>query len=573
MLGDGVGEKVRIELGGTRYLTRVAIANGNGRDMKMWRDHGRAKQLTFNFRAGSQTVALKSTPAVQEFELSAPMETDFIEIVIDAVHGGADAPMSLSEVILYEPADVLSLKPEMRQAIEQAMGQLADPDKGEAAAKALADIGAPAVPWLVALKNDPNPLTRTRVVSALGQTGAPDAALVLKEVYERSPEVEVKRAVLVALRNLRSTHAVEFLAKVAEGSDAELARLSLMAMEGIGDARAMKAFLNSVIFGDEVLATTAIRHLVGFGADAVKALGPHLRDGRMAVRARAVWALGRAGGPEVQDRLLAFIKTGDLPIVLAGMRGLGETGAPEAFNTLSANWDHELEDVRLVIAKSLANFARSQSADVLANMIRQDASPEVVDAAWVSLTRIGPNGLAVFSSFIESGDEVHSEKALGILAETPGPGALSFLIDKMADKDQILRRRVLEIIRTRKDGGAAAIVEALSHEDSAVRFAATRQLVAMGSRAVPLLVASAKDSDDPAVRIAAIRCLGEIGDPTGATAVMVGMGSSNRRVRRAAVRAASRIPSDAYGDSLVKLLDDGDDDVRLGAIEALGASR
>lgn len=573
VLGDGVGEKVRIELAGTRYLTKVAIANGNGRDMKMWRDHGRAKTLTFNFRSGSQTVKLKSTPAVQEFALSGPMKTDFIEIVIDAVHGGGDGPMSLSEVILYEPADVLSLKPEMREAIEKAMGELADPDMGQAAADTLATVGAPAVPWLVALKNDPNPVTRARVVSALGRTGAPDAAPVLKEIYERSSEREVKRAVLVGLRNLQSNQAVDFLGSVAQGDDAELARLALMAMEGIGDSRAMKVFLNSVIFGDEVLATTAIRHLVGFGAEATKALGPYLRDRRMNVRARAVWALGRAGGPDVQDQLIKFINTGDLPIVLAGMRGLGETGAPEAFETLAANWDHDIVQVRLTIAKALANFPKAHAAELLSKMIETDQSPEVVTAAWTSLTRMGPSGLAVFSAFIESDSPDSRAKALKILASTPGPGALSVLIDRIADKDKELRRQVLEIIRTRKDGGPPAIVEALGHEDSGVRFAATRQLVAMGGRAVPVLVESANDSDDPAVRVAAIRCLAEIGDPKAATAVVVGMGSQNRRVRRAAVRAASRVPSGAYGPTLVKLLDDGDDDVRLGAIEALGATR
>jgi HEAT repeat protein len=501
------------------------------------------------------------------------METDFIELVIDEVYPSGTGPLCLSEVILYEPADVLALKPEMRAKIEEAMGQLADPEKGDAAAKALASVGAPAVPWLVALKNDPNPVTRARVVSALGQTGAPGAAPVLREIYDRSIEIEVRRAVLVAMRNLHSSEAVEFLGKVAQGDEPELARLALLAMEGIGDSRAMKVFLNSVIFGDEMLATTAIRHLVGFGDDAVKALGPYLRDKRIEIRARAVWALGRAGGPAVQDRLLKFINTGDLPIVLAGMRGLGETGAPEAFDTLSANWDHELPEVRMVVVNSLANFPKAQSAEVLAMVIRQDQDPKVVEAAWKSLTRIGPNGLSVFSSFIDSDKTEDSQRALKIIAATRGPGALSVLIDRIADQDKALRRQVLEIIRVRKDGGARAIVEALGHEDSSVRFAATRHLVSMGPRAVVVLVESANDSDDPAVRVAAIRCLGAIGDPKGSSAIVVGMGSKNRRVRRAAVRAASRIPAKRYGDTLVKLLDDGDDEVRLGAIEALGSAR
>jgi HEAT repeat protein len=55
--------------------------------------------------------------------------------------------------------------------------------------------------------------------------------------------------------------------------------------------------------------------------------------------------------------------------------------------------------------------------------------------------------------------------------------------------------------------------------------------------------------------------------------VIAGLKSTNRRVRRAAVRAASRIPSDNYAGILVKLLDDADDDVRLGAVEALGSTR
>lgn len=572
-LGDGSGESIRVDLGGTRYLTRIGIVNGNARDFKQWRTHGRAKVVSLRFRGVERAATLADKQEMQMIELGAPIETDFVEIVIKRVYPGATDPTCFSEIALFEPTNVLELRPGIKEKIEAGIRDLRNPERVDIGARTLAEVGAPALPWLVGLKGERSPETRRTVAKVLGQTGSPAAAGVLTEMYAASPERPVRFAILEALKDLRTTEAVPFLLTVAEGEDTVLARKALLAMEGLGDSRTLKVFLRAVLHGDEEKAGIAIRHIEGFGDAAIKALRPYLKNKSGKVRARAVWAIGRASGERAYGTLMKFIQRGEPVIVMAALRGLGETRTPEAFDILAANIDHEENDIRAAVTGALGNFATKASAQLLETRIRTDKDPGVLKEAWRALTVAGRPGVATLKRFVESGTPEQQEEAFKRLIVTPGSPALAALIDLMGDRRRDLRKRAIAALKERSDGGEKAIVRALGHEDSAVRFAVARYLASLGKRVVPALLPVAISSEDPALRVAALRVLGEVGDRRGVTAVQKGMRDKNVQVRRAAVQAAARLPTRRYGDTLIALLDDPDDDVRLGAIEALGAGK
>ena len=572
-IGDGTGESIRVDLGGTRYLTRVGLVNGNSRDFKQWRAHGRAKTVKLRFRLVERDFSVEDKQEMQYLDLGAPIETDFAEVVITSVYPGATDPTCFSEIALFEPTNVLELRPAIKEKIEAAVRDLRNPERADIGARALGEVGAPAIPWLVGLKADPSPETRRTVATILGQTASPAAGGVLVEIYESSPEREVRSAVLDALKGLHATDAVPFLTKVAEGEDAVFARKALLAMEGLGDKQTLKVFLRAVLHGDDAKAGVAIRHLEGFGDEAIKALKPYLRDRSDAVKARAVWATGRASGEKAYGALMKFINGGEPVIVLAALRGLGETRTPEAFDILAANADHDMPDLRAAVAGALGNFQTKAAAGLLGKIIRTDKEQSVREEAWRALTVAGRPGVAELKDFVEKGTPAQREEAFERLVLTPGTPALAALIDLMGDRRHDLKQRAIAALKERSDGGDKAIVQALGHEDSAVRFAVARYLASLGRRVVPSLLPIAMSAEDPALRVAALRVLGEVGDPRGVTALLKGMRDEQKEVRRAAVQAAARLPSKRYGDVLVALLDDPDDDVRLGAIEALGTGK
>ena len=575
-LGNGVGERVRIELGGTRYVTRVGLVNGNGRNYGQWKGHGRAKAITLRFRHDSRDFPLADTLKMQYMELGSPVETDFVEIVAKEVYqDSGTGPLCFSEVELYEPENVLELRPGIKQDIETAVRKLrnVDPDTSDAGMKELKEIGAPAIPWLVGLKADPSAEVRRKVAVILGHTASPAAASVLQEIYEGSPERQVRGAALDSLKELHSAEAVPFLVKVAETEDTVFVRKALLAMEGLGDRRTLKVFLNNVLHGNDERAAIAIRHIEGFGDAAIRALRPHLRSKSDKVKARAVWAIGRASGEKALGTLMGFIRGGDPPIVIAALRGLGETRSPEAFDLLALNADHEDPAIRAAVAGAMGNFKNRSAAELLEQMIKKDQAVNVRQEAWRALSACGRPGVATLKRFVEQGTAEQHEEAFQRLVKTPGKAALAALIDLLGDRRRALRDKAVRALKQRPDGGERSIVQALGHEDSAVRFAVGRYLTSLGKRVVPALLPVAMASEDPSVRVAALRVLGDIGDKRAVTAVFRGMRAATPQVRCAAVMAASRLPSERYGNTLVALLDDPDDDVRLGAIEALGRGR
>jgi len=571
-LGDGAGERIRIELGGTRYLTGIGIVNGYPHNAQTWRDHGRAKSVTVQLGAVTFEAPLADADNLQVVELGDLVATDFVELRIDEVWPGLTGPLCLSELVLYEEPNVLARRPELRDTIESAVRDLRDPARSEAALKALYAIGVPAIPWLTRLKGEESPELRRSVARALGGAGASSVIAVLQEMYTAAKEPEVRETILDVFAELRSARAVPFLLDVVRISKPSLARKALRAMVGVGHPRTLPLFIQLVIAGEEAEAAIAIEHLEAYRTVSVRPLVHHLATTDTRVRARALWALARIRLPLGYHVVDGRIGREPEPLALAAIRGLDESRTPRAFDVLARHVGDRRSAVRLAVISALGGYPTKRSARLLEQLVRDDADPLVRNVAWASLARAGAPGAEVLGRLFSQGTPEEQDTAFGRLVATPGAGSLAALISLLADHRPARRAEVRAAILARPEGGGKAFVTALGYPSAAVRSAASRYLTSLGREAVPLLLPAA--TRGPATqRAAAIRCLARIGDARAVDVVLEGLEADDREVRRAAVRATGHLPSDRYGDRLIAMLSDPVGEIAEGAVHALGSIR
>ncbi len=88
--GDGVGEWIEADFGGTARVSSLSLINGNGGDMKYWMKANRASEATLSFSDGStQTVAIKNSFMPQIVSFS-PVSTRSVRVTFSAVDRGKE---------------------------------------------------------------------------------------------------------------------------------------------------------------------------------------------------------------------------------------------------------------------------------------------------------------------------------------------------------------------------------------------------------------------------------------------------------------------------------------------------
>ncbi len=119
----------------------------------------------------------------------------------------------------------------------------------------------------------------------------------------------------------------------------------------------------------------------------------------------------------------------------------------------------------------------------------------------------------------------------------------------------------------------AALIAAVQDEDSSIEVRA-RALEAVGVRTLAVvrdLIEDAYESGNQRLRISAIHAMGRNCDPDWLPFLFTDLVDDDPEVCCEAAIACGSIADDAATEELLPLLDDGDDDVRIAAISALGA--
>jgi HEAT repeat protein len=293
--------------------------------------------------------------------------------------------------------------------------------------------------------------------------------------------------------------------------DVSVKRAAADALAQIRDTRAIPHLVRELHGLWEGASPHVADALVAFGREALGALTDLLGDEAEAARAWAARILGRIGDPAASSPLRAR---------------LGDTHAK----------------VREAAAEALGRLEDARSGPLLANAALFDPSPRVRAAAAFALAH------------------VDDDRA----AET--------LVAALSDEDAAARARALAALAAMRFADVAPVRHALSDPVPSVRKRAALALDRMG--VVESWVAELAAADDPARGIALRDDLALVAGAGLLDAVLSYAGHASARVRTAIADIGGELGAElgAKGTeaALVRLLADGDSDVRTAAVIALG---
>ena len=494
------------------------------------------------------------------------------------------------------------------RAVEPLIAVLKDRESGlcDLAAKALGEIGAPAIEAILAeLKNKNNDAKiRKKMVEALDgigwkpgldETGA--CYWMEKEDYSKcaaigaeavgplisSFESDNKTAPVFAARALKEigTSAVEPLIAVLQKEGSQASRQLIIEVLGtLGDVRATDPLV--ALFGDANLCLPAIRALGDIGGDrCIESLVAMLQNGEAPIRLEAAESLSKIGwqpgndanavrywiekrqwdkcadlGDIAVEPLIAILRSGDWSGREAA-NALVTIGAPAVESLLSLLSD-EHAFVRQTAAETLGKIGDAHAVEPLIALLNDwDLCLTAADA----LGRLGDARAIVplIDALKDKSTALNAAEALDLLGWKPGKdenGAYYWLAKKELDQCATI-------------GAPAVKVLILALQDVDVRRVATETLIKIGAPSLEQLVATLTD-DDWLVRCAVVEILGKIGDTRAVPPLISALSDTKVDVRKLVVEALGKIGDVRAVEPLEAALRDDDGNVRKAVAAALG---
>ena len=257
-----------------------------------------------------------------------------------------------------------------------------------------------------------------------------------------------------------------------------------------------------------------------------------------------------------------------IPVVLAavwyGVRSVGIAALLGGVQVLGGVYlTGDLQPGSLIRAVILVAVALVIGA--VMDLMRREHARLIEDVTDAALKSAGePAGWR--DGFLELRDRIISSVNVRRLQENHDVRGLVHALDH---KDPAIQYQAVEALG---DLGDPAAVEPLAQalrgdEYSGVRWKAAEALAKIGTPAVDALIEALEDPDDD-VRWKAAIALGEIGDPRAIAPLIRTLSDQDRFVQSRAAQALAMIGAPAV-DPLVRVLDEGQTDIRWGVVLAL----
>jgi HEAT repeat protein len=461
----------------------------------------------------------------------------------------------------------------------------------------LAAIGPSTVPTLVRHLNDSHEHVRGIAAAALGHLNAQHTLPTLSGMV-RDPSDHVRQSLAEGLGMMAEAETrVERAAKAREPRRRRLwFRRAESRTPSIDHAAVMVAALRELLVDENAAVRCQAANGLGRAGDAAEAAVPdlvlRLGDADETVECEAAEALGRIGGATksadaARRALVDALADPSAAVRVAAARGLGAMGpaarpAVEQLMPLLQDRDEAVRDAAAA-AISAAGPLDETAAATLAQGL--DSPDNVIRAQTAEvLGEIGEptekTAEALADSLRDSNDVVRAKaaEALGKLGEGAAEVAVPRLVKALRDRDSwvsALAAEALGEMGEAADSAVPALVRAVSHVNVEVRARAAAALGKLGSgaeQARPALEKAAADAEG-GVRAEAIRALGQLGRVSPVTLRLIrnGLSDPDPLVRAAGVDALNLAerPAGEVESSLLPLLDDANDEVKLRVIRVL----
>jgi HEAT repeat protein len=319
-----------------------------------------------------------------------------------------------------------------------------------------------------------------------------------------------------------------------------------------------------------------------------------LKDADMDVRAAAALALGRIGDERAIPVLTEIVTTGyedatlppipHLDTLFGGtmstarsdaVKYLGKFGGVEVFDTLMAALKDSSDTVQATAVRELAKLGDPRSVEPMLSIVSGSGFGHdtgfAVRAAVEGLGQLGDaRAVPPLVKALEAEDQriaIDAARSLGSIGDA---AAVPALIKALKSKSEYVRAEAAEALGKIGDASAApALIAALRDPNkNAARGAATGLRELKAPEAVSVLI-EALDDEDTKIRAVAAEALGATRGPAVIAPLTECLSDPELRVRKAGIWGLRAVESDESSAILIGLLTTDDDDMRKSAAAAL----
>jgi HEAT repeat protein len=292
--------------------------------------------------------------------------------------------------------------PDLRAAAAHALGMIRDTSAitgltsllrdnryfvREQAARALGQMGEPAVDMLLEMAGSSTPATREAAIEALGVAGTVRAVdRVIEALSDANPNV---RSVAVrALGESASDRAVPHLMAVLRDDSSALRGQAAASLARLG-AAALPSLITALRDVKPSVRQLAAEALGDIGSkDAVAPLIEVVTADQSGARPEAIGALGKIGDPAAIDPIIAALRATSVAVRKRAVGALTRFRDPRAINALGSALLDQNEEVRQAAAMGLGEIGDDRAVPKLERLADSDASADVRAAAVQAIERI-----------------------------------------------------------------------------------------------------------------------------------------------------------------------------------------
>ena len=357
---------------------------------------------------------------------------------------------------------------------------------------------------------------RDQAAGALIRLGEPSVKFLIEALKNRNRYAREQAA--LALGKIRDARAVEPLLQVLVDENGSGRGEAALALGEIGDTRVVEPLIQALKNED-----------TGVRKDAVIALGK-IRDARAvepllqvlmddideSIRDQAAWALGEIGDVRVVESLIQAL-------------------------------EDKARSVHLLVAEALSKIGDTRAILPLTKALKDE------------------HRHFVQGNRVVQGDRM--EQAWKKIAEDER--AVEFLIQVLNDEDNYIRTKAAGALVNIGESSVESLIKVMDDNDVNARGLAAKALGNIGdARAVEALVDALKYDYNDGVRVFVAEALGKINDTRAVAPLIQALRDEDSYIRTKAAGALVNIGESSV-ESLIKVMDDNDVNVRMRAAETL----
>jgi HEAT repeat protein len=422
---------------------------------------------------------------------------------------------------------------------------------------------------------------KIRAVQSLGRLGTCGIRANLGALEDK--DVGIKRETAKVLGETRSEMALAPL-EVAIGDEDYSVRIEAIKSLGlIGSEKAIELLRNTFVDKNRAVRLETADALMQIGSEkSLEVLVSALGANDDFVRIGAIGALGRTNSREVTEALIRAFQEENKLVQLGAAEALGQMKSEKAIEPFVDALEDKDEFVRWIATKALGEIKSGRTSDRFINMLGDESRFVRREAAKGlgivgSEETLGPLVLALSDE-----DEYVRKTAVESLGEIRSERAAKTLINKLSDKSHLVRLEAAKALGMIKFWKAVApLLFALGDENHFVRKEAANALGQLESEKILEPLIRIFKSEDSFIRKGAVRALGKVNSDEMPECISNrvfdfidnALKDENKFVCREAAKALQNLSEsrrERAFESLIRALDNEDDEVRRLAAESLG---